>query len=261
MMRTVEVVTHCYAEKHASYAAALTAQLSSILLWPPKSAAVTITVCATAERPPVIDLKDFKISTVDVVEEFEEMWGLRFDAHRIQLLSFPKAELFRRGIGRNYAGKASKADVVWFADADYLFGDGCLDALAAADFKGLAFPREVQIHKSHHHGDAELARIKPGELFQPDMSLFVPKQEKFPTGGIIIVDGDTARKGYNDGTKWCEPVDPAKGFVDPREDIAYRKQFTEGATALDLPSVYRLRHSDCPFQSKEDRLAQTAHVQ
>ena len=35
-MKTIEIVTHCYAEQHPVFAKLLTAQLSSLLLWPPE---------------------------------------------------------------------------------------------------------------------------------------------------------------------------------------------------------------------------------
>ena len=37
---------------------------------------------------------------------------------------------FRRGIGRNLAAKSTRADWIWFTDADIVFQEKCLDTLA-----------------------------------------------------------------------------------------------------------------------------------
>ena len=243
MSRSIELVVHCFSTRHDCYAKMLTAQISSLIKWRPKCD-YNLMVCMN-------DGDDLTFTAL----------RLAF-AHGVSASAYPLdlPHLFRRGIGRNNAAQTSKADIVWHCDCDLLFGEGCLDALAASDFTGLAFPRTQLVHRAHWIGDRDLTQIKLGQLWEPNPADFEPNKIKFASGGVIIVDGATARKGFMHGTKWTEPVDPARGFCDPREDIAYRKTFEGKSTVLDLPNLFRFRHSACPFQKPEDRLAQTAHV-
>jgi hypothetical protein len=243
---SVELIVHCYAEKIPIFASMLTAQLSSLVLWPPKNADVTVTVVCAADD----DL------TAQTVVEFSAQYGDRF---RLQSLYLDKSRLFRRAIGRNEAAKLSTADRVWFIDADYLLGDGAIDAVAQTKFKcALLFPKHVWIHRAHHLGDAEIARIIPGQLFRPNLELFEQRLEKFAIGGLQIVHGDTARiGGYLDGTKWTQPVPQATDFLDTKEDKAFRVH-CGGSMPVDIPGVYRMRHSPSAFEPAEKRLAQTA---
>jgi hypothetical protein len=72
------------------------------------------------------------------------------------------------------------------------------------------------------------------------------------------VDGNHAREhGYLDGTRWVKPVPEAKDFLDTREDRVYRGTF-KGSTRLELPNLYRCRHSRSAFEPAENRLRQTA---
>lgn len=260
-MKRIELIVTCYAGKYPQYAAMFMSQVASLLTHPPKTCSVCLTVCHSACDEMVHD----------VIDEAE----LGMDGDRLDLCRwvFPLNELFRRGLCRNYAAKKSTADIVWFADADALWLDGCLDALASSEWERLARPAEAHFHKTHAQGDADIERnmkwwktVKDWSSSRsatkwdeaiPDPSRFQPERIKFASGGYIIVDGDTARKGFLDGTKWTQPVDPAGGFRDPREDIAYRKQFKK-STPLNLPNLYRFRHSVSTFQKAEDRLAQTA---
>jgi sRNA-binding carbon storage regulator CsrA len=198
-----------------------------------------------------------------VAAEFDKLFAAETDNVRLQIYAGKREQVFRRSIMRNMAAKESKADILWMIDSDYLMLEGCLDALAASDFKGIAYPREVQIHRAHWLGDKEIARIKPGELFEPDLSLFETKKEKFAIGGLQIVDGDSARKyGYLDNTKWVQPVPDAQDFLDTKEDKAFRNFMIETvgpSTPLSLPNLFRFRHSESAFEPPENRLAQTAH--
>jgi len=252
-MKSIEVVAHCFAEKRPEFAKLLTAQLSSLELWPAK-ADIQVTVC-TAKSDNL---------TMSVCKAFNNDWVEDSDYPVLETIEAAEHRwLFRRSIIRNRCAKESLADIVWFCDADYIFGQGCLDALAASDFKGLAYPKEVQIHRAHWLGDKEIARIEPGKLFEPDLSLFETKREKFAIGGLQIVDGDSARKyGYLDATKWVQPVPDAQDFLDTKEDKAFRNFMIEKcgpSTQLDLPNLYRFRHSASAFEPPENRLAQTAH--
>jgi hypothetical protein len=118
----------------------------------------------------------------------------------------------------------------------------------------MLFPRSAMIHKSHADGDREIARIVPGELFTPDFSLFEPWKIRKAIGGLQIVSGDTARAhGYLDGTAWVEPVPNAKNFLNTHCDKKYRSA-CGGTSPVDIPNLWRFRHSDSAFQGKAKRL-------
>jgi hypothetical protein len=243
--KTVEIIVHCYAVAIPDFAKMLTAQLSSILQMPPKCG-VCVSVCTSAKDE----------LTQHVVQQFSEAFHDAGDS--VSAWLFDETRLFRRAIARNQCALATKADVVWFADADYLCGEGALDAMAKIDFQStLAFPRHVFIHRSHAMGDRELARIIPGEMFLPDLSIYEQRTEKFAIGGLQIVSGFTARTaGYLDRTKWVEPV-KADRFLDTKEDKAFRAKCGSSA-AVDIPNLYRMRHSQSAFEDPAKRLAQTA---
>lgn len=258
--RTVEIIVHCYAEKRAEFAKLLNAQIGSVLKWPPKCKVIlhVVSVYNDQHTTEIIHSYSQKFQT-QVIQPYAHI-PLSFPAANLQrhlrLYHLPKCDVMRRSVARNIISKKTSGDVVWFADCDYVFGEGCLDALAACEFKGLAYPGSAMIHKSHQIGDAELARSKPGELTL-DLSLFEPWRVKFAIGGLQIVDGATARLGYLDGSRWSKPVPDAQDFLDTKEDRIYRGKF-EKSTKLTLPNLYRLRHSASAFESPESRLKQTA---
>lgn len=254
-MKLIEIIVHVYAEEFPAFASLLTAQLSSLVLWQPQRCNVLVTVCGTPG-----DVLAFNTCTL-LHERLRPL-----PQASLRWVPFDKAHLFRRGCARNMIAKTTGANVVWFADADYLFGPGCLDALAEARLPGTlevgqprcVFPRQYQVHRSHAMGDAEIARIVPGQVFTPDLTLFEPCKLSFAIGGLQIVSGDwAARNGYLDGTKWSQPVPDATRFLDTKEDKHYRAA-CGGSSPIDLPNLYRLRHSSSSFESPEKRLAQTA---
>lgn len=239
----IQIVTHCYAAKIPDFAAMLTAQISSLILWPPKVDTLLTVCCNQDDELTMRAIYGIGLLPVPTV--------------RIEPLTLSLPQLFRRAIGRNLAAKASRAQVVWHADADYLFGRDCIDSLAAVDFRTFnsVIPRKAWLHRSHTEGDAELKRITIGELFEPDLGIFQAWHPKEAIGGLQIVEGTFARKGYLDGTKWQTPVhDVSKGFQNTLEDRKYRRQELHSNTMLaDIHGVYRMRHSSSAFQTASQR--------
>lgn len=240
----VEIVTHCYAKVLPQYAALLHYQLSSLVLHRPRDVEVFYTLYLGDDD--------------HVVKRWcgEMLRRLRVSC---KVAMLPKHELFNRAIGRNRAAVSTTADLVWFCDCDYVFGDGCIDALATqAKGSTLYYPQHVQIHKSHAIGDQAIAeqvqRFEHGDdsqsaLFADD---FKTRRERKPYGGLFIADGDWCRAyGWLDGTDYlkpCKSVDvPFPSF---RDDVAFRKQFSEWK-AIDLPNLYRLRHSKTTYQAAD----------
>src|SRR3954453_6873222 len=103
-----EVVTHC-----VHYAKLLSFQLSSLVLHPPSEGhRVKYTLCYTAGDA----------ATEAMVRFFDRsnVPGITWNWQNMR-----REALNRRTIGRNAAALATKADWVWFTDADYCFGRDC----------------------------------------------------------------------------------------------------------------------------------------
>lgn len=240
-MKTLEIVVHCFAEQHDVYARALTVQLSSLILNPPK-ASVVVSICTAARDERTLD-------TVQSLAMAKQNSRLDFRTH---LMS--KERLFRRAIGRNDLARTTQADAVHFADADYFYGVGFVDDLLAAQWPSpLAIPGTLQIHKTHIDGDAALATVNCGEVFQPDLAQFVRWRTRIAIGGIQFVTGETARSGYLDGhRRYQKPVDPTGGFRDTFEDKVYRGGL--GCSIVRTTGVlYRMRHTTSAFEPAENR--------
>lgn len=247
-MRTIEIITHCWAVKDWRYAAALNYQLSSLVLNKPKNARVFMTVCYS--------LKDKRTASV---LEFFSTW---ISIHGIIL---SEKTLFRRAIGRNAAGMASVGDIIWFADADYCFGDGALDYLAEIQWnqgESVIYPNQVKISTNHQVGDYLLGLAKTPHIssLSAVANWNVEKYSR-AIGGCQIVEGSFARGyGYLQNTKYQKPSDvpfgnKGKGTHTP-DDIAYRKFCQQHGImkGVDIPNLYRIRHSE---GLPNDQMAQT----
>lgn len=176
------------------------------------------------------------------------LWKMKRPNLEVHTMSLP--ELLRRSIGRNIAALGSAADVLWFADCDYIFLNGCLATAHAACLESdqpMVHPDYVNINKTHDLGDKLIESLdlsdslnNCSELLNPDD--FYLRKEKKAIGGIQIVKGDWCREhGYLNDTKWMEPADPTKGwsFAD---DIAFRKA-VGGSKPVDILNLYRIRHT------------------
>ncbi len=232
-MKRIEIVTHVYAKVLPHYAQALTYQLSSLNLYRSK-AEVSITIC--------LDMTDAK--TVEVLLWF----GLQC-SFPIKIRNFPIERLGRRAIGRNVVAKETEADIIWFTDVDYLFRDGCLDAVA--DFvwpekSALAFPHFVQMSHDHELGDSILSEASYPQLVDIDPKDFYSHEVTQPPGGCFIIKGDFAREhGYLPGhKKYQSPTDGV--FLSCKCDVPYRsycKRNGDGAKVIEIPNVFRIRHT------------------
>lgn len=241
----LHVVTHCYSVQIPDFAHLLTAQLSSLYLCPPARHEVLVTV-VTSEDDAVVRA---------CVRDFRDRYRDADKPVQIEELVLPHLELFRRAIGRNIVAKRSKADVVWWADCDYAVNSGFVDYMLECRWPShLVFPSQVMVHNSHEAGDAEIARIKPGQLHHLDRAPFKPQRIRVCIGGLQFAQGDLARKGYLDNTRWTKPLDKfGSGFRDTTEDKIYRGAVLD-ATPITTPQIFRLRHSRSAFQAREKRV-------
>ena len=226
----VEIITHCYSGPRGQYASLLTRQLSSLLEHPP-----TVHVMVTIVYPED-DRTTHKVVSVAMDEMLHAPTKLLFVPS-----PQPRPVALQRPIMRNTLAHSTVADVVWFADCDYLFGPHCLDALWRLSTEPgiLFFPRTTLISRDHATGDRQLAG---GKLDPAD---FIPKTETKAIGGIQIVPGDVARReGYCPHSKYQQPApgdcETIIGFGADRE---FRRQLGTPGTPIELPNLFRLRHS------------------
>lgn len=223
----IEIVTHSY-----NYSRLLTYQLSSLALHPPQDVSLTFTVFYNEDDLPTRQVLDF---FWDDPRGDVAVWNFR---------NLPTPELCRRAIGRNLAALNSHADWIWFTDCDYIFGPGALDSLpeALGKIEGpLAFPRQVLGSISHELGDAAIQKVNGPGLYSIDPTHFRPARHNRAIGGIQIVRGDVAREiGYCRGTRWQRP---ARTWKRTHEDRAFRKILGTRGEPIDIPNVFRIRHS------------------
>lgn len=201
-------------------------------------------------------LSNHENAKTEVFYDLQEIYLIR-DVHRanrwqnVLWRPMSKQRLLNRTIGRNLAAKSTTADWVWFTDADYLFGPGSLEALTDLDPHSacMVFPQTV--HKSQFFFDDE-----PDAVF--DYSRYVAERQRKAIGGIQIVPGHIARQyGYLDGVeRWQQPAIGDRMY-NPKEDHHYRRWLVEQTglpiVAVDIPSVYRIRHR-IPTTSVRHRL-------
>jgi len=233
----IEIVTHCYAAELPHYADALCYQLSSLILHKPNTCDVRVTVC--------LDMADDR--TWETVGWFLNRARPALD---LKVLAMTRKSIGRRCIGRNSAARTTEADIVWFADCDQVYRDGCLDRLAGMEWPdgaAMIYPREIMISRDHATGQAALGLLGDGpRLIDVDPGEFAAKRYRKAIGGVQIVQGDFAREhGYLDGdSKWQRPRTDGKPFADFRDDLAYRR-YCQGRgeiVGVDLPGMYRIRH-------------------
>ena len=238
-MKTIEIVTHAYAEEMPHFASALVHQLSSILLHPSKCCKVAVSLCST--------LNDRRI---DLVSRYFLTQQKELD---LGIYDMSADELGRRSIGRNRVAKDTDADIVWFADVDQVFRDGIFDRLAEMEWPAdasMIYPRMIKIHKDHATGDKLLCGMKEPKLVDIDPEDFIDKRYRKAIGGVQIVQGDFARQhGYLNGDeKWQRSTD--KPFGDFRDDVAYRSFCLQHGpiVGVDLPGMFRLRHTATTYK-------------
>lgn len=223
---SLEVVSHCWQYPHL-----LAFQLSSLVLHPPRTVDLRMTVFHAAEDRPTTELL---------------AW---FSTHRVpgvewhwQALS--PAQLMRRGIGRNLAALATTADWVWFTDCDLVFGEGCLDALAQ-QLQGrrdlLVYPQQEYCTRLLPDGSPMLRDGRNPRRLLHITEPLTPRRVTRATGPLQITHGDAARQlGYCDALKAYQA--PTDRWRKTYEDRAFRWLLGTQGVAIDVPGVQRIRH-------------------
>jgi len=223
----LEVVSHCW-----NYAHFLVYQLSSLILFPPKKLDVTMTVFYSPEDKKTAELLDwFGRQTIP---------GVTWNWQPVR-----RQELFRRGIGRNRAALATKADWVWFTDCDLMFRENCLNTLAEV-LQGrrdaLLFPEEERTTDLLAENNPMLrAGSREPQVLDIDTTSFTIRKIAKATGPLQIAHGDVCRAvGY------CRNIalyqKPVESFAKCHEDRAFRWLLQSQGEPVDVPGVYRIRH-------------------
>lgn len=225
----LELVSHCW-----HYSRPLIFQLSSLFLYPPRSLQVTMTVVHSPSDA----------NTVAVLHYFA---SIPTPAH-VVLRPWPLADelVTRRMIGRNQVALATEADWIWFTDCDYVFREGCLDAIGAwepASGRQLFFPQSVHQSRDHASGDRELDRVFAApSVMDITPSEYEPKQYSRAIGGVQVVSGALARElGYCRDSRF--QLVPSAAWVPTKDDIWFRRVVGTPGKPMPVPNLYRIRHS------------------
>lgn len=224
-----EIVSHCW-----NYARLLTYQLSSFVLHPPGSEhELRATVYfATCDQRTVDTLAFF--SSID--KPTNVLWDFR---------AIEPSRLCKRAIGRNEAALATEADWVWFADCDMPIGDGAWDAIAkhAESVKqNLMYPRTVNVSVSHESGDKLIEAVTEPAIIEVSRRDFGRRKYNRAIGGVQITRGDRAREiGYLPQSRRAQM--PSRNWRRTYEDKTYRRALGTRGAPVNLPNVFRIRHS------------------
>lgn len=224
----LEVVTHCW-----HYAHMLVYQLSSIALHPPTQGLLTMTVYYNNDD----------IHTKELLDHFAE---LTIPNVRWNWKHLPKNALMRRAIGRNQSALKTRADWVWFTDCDLVFHSACLDGAMQA----LKHATEPLVYPSTEWVTPLLDDNHPyicKDTYTPRIAHintndFLPTHPTRATGPLQILNGHVARTmGYCNALKYYQQ--PSERWRKTYEDRAFRWLINTQGIPVEIPSVYRIRHS------------------
>ncbi len=238
----LHIVTHCYAAELPQYAALLRYQLASLVIHRPVHE-TWITVCYMNGDERVDAVLDDFVGCSDI---------------NLIALRMTRDQISRRAIGRNMAALSSQAELIWFADCDYVFGPGCIDGLVSAwesldEWTPMIWPARYWIHSSHLAGDRAIDTAcswpAGGTNYRllPDIDPreFTPARFTRAIGGVQICPGSFCRvHGYLDGRrKYQTPL--KRPFSNFRDDVAWRRFCNRHGRqrVVDFPHLYRIRHS------------------
>ena len=244
----IEIVSHAWSYGYDQYAKLLALQLSSLYVYGPSRSDLRITVFVCEDD----------IEITDVCEFFTKYAKFK-DIRVIPMQS--RNYLMRRAIGRNMVALDTDADLVWYADCDYLFLEGCFDSLTDLCDSGklgdLSYPKHIFYSRSHKSGDeffnlVDLQKLQLDECCKLKREDFVSEPLNRAIGGAQICRGKTLnKKGYLRGTKWVEPMIEGEG-ANFRDDVMFRRGFgCDRGLSIPLGGVYRVRHSQNTYDEEE----------
>ncbi len=242
MTYDITIAVHCW-----RYSRLLAYQLGSLIRWPPKCRIMVRVLCCNEEDPTTRRVITWHQHHRDLPENVDIV---RF------LMCAPK--LKNRSIGRNLAALSCESRLLYFSDCDYVFGPGYLDAIAekVTDDMVVAYP-QIQYKCDRDAkpdecvvGDAYVAKADPGRLMTIDTDDFQPERLRKAIGGVQIVPQRIAKKyGYLPDSRrhQAETANWKKTTSDVtwRKGVCREEGMSQTGVGLDLPPVYRIRHSEC----------------
>lgn len=236
----LQIVSHCWNYSHLSLF-----QLSSLVNYPPQSCDLTYTLFYAEED----------IGMRELIKRFSEMQvpNITWDW---QVL--PKAELFRRAIGRHRASMATQADWIWFTDCDLIFHEGCLDSVVTAvsgKQTGMVFPAYEGITDllPPEHPMLNQSICDSGTI-DIDTTLFQRNTISKAKGAFQIVHGDVARAaGYCGSIALYQK--PSDQWRKTYEDTVFRRLIDYDGEPVAIKNLYRIRHQEKGRYAKDSSLS------
>jgi hypothetical protein len=206
-------------------------QLSSFVNHPPRELELTVTLFYSEEDKDTSELIRF-FSTKEVENVH---WNFQ---------ALPKEQLFRRGIGRNWAARDSQADWVWFTDCDIIFHENCLDSVAQqlqGKTDSLYYPRQERTTPMLASDDPMLQKSSKPQVVDIEGSEFELFSRDRAKGAFQIVQGDVARAiGYCEGLSLYQT--PSDHWCKCYEDRAFRWLLGSQGIPAEIDGVYQIRH-------------------
>lgn len=243
-MTSINIITHCWAGQLRQYATLLRCHLASLVNHPPERCTIKVNVCYSNTDAHTIDVLNDLIPRMPSVVEVEPV--------HLEL-----ENLFQRSIGRDRLLRSGTSDIYWLADCDYMFGEGCLDALADMDgtLPVLSYPDTWMINASHEIGDrfiAEVEAMPRGDLPQIEPLDFMPYRCKIAIGGMMILTPELAAEGFCHEHRLFPPAKPSEGWLQSKSDRGARLGWGRGkGIKIQIPEVYRLRHTKISYAKRE----------
>ena len=231
---SIEIVSHCW-----NYSHLLAYNLSSLVIHPPQEIDVTVTVFYSPEDQ----------GTVNMLEYFSgfEVSGVEWNWRQL-----PTDQLLRRAIGRNKAALETKANWIWYIDCDLIFHQGCLDSLASlleGRKDALLYPKTEHITSLLEDENPILNNGHNPAVIDIDPSLFHIRYIPRAVGAYQITHGDVARAcGYCNHIRVYQT--PTRHWRKTYEDRTYRWLLQTQGTTIEIPNIYRIRHSSKGRYSK-----------
>ncbi|MCS5588950.1 MAG: glycosyltransferase [Candidatus Thioglobus sp.] len=222
----IEIVSHCW-----QYSNMLAYQLSSFVNYPPVKAQLTVTVFySTDDKKTASILNYFEQKSVNNVT-----WNFQ---------TLENKKLFRRGIGRNMAARATKSDWIWYTDCDIIFHENCLDSLVEkvqGSQEILYYPRQERTTEMLEESDQMLSKDSKPQIVDINVERFSLHSRNKAKGAFQIVHGDVARAiGY------CEKIrifqTESKHWRKTYEDTAFRWLVSSDGIPIDVDGVFQIRH-------------------
>ena len=250
MSNSLDVIVHCFAAQLPQYAAMLRVQARSLVKHAPDGSRIKLVVAVAApehDEPTWAALREiiadrtmltFAGGTDHVLYLSEQV--------SLHIAVLPREQLFRRAIFRHrWLTRYSAADAVWLADCDYSVGPGSIEAILAQvqNETRLVFPKHYWIHSDHAAGDRAWQAVLAGQDFV-ELSDFKQIEAKVALGGMQILGGSTAKRvGYLGDSKWQRPADSERPFACFFDDSVWRRKHFRDAQPIEIPNLYRMRHS------------------